>query len=551
MESASIERRLQIALQAMRNDPKLSARAAGALYTVSHATLSRRLKGIVSRRDSMPNSRNLSDLEEKTIVEYILDLDARSFPPRLSGVEEMANRLLVERDAPPVGKRWASNFVKRQPQLRTRFFRKYDHKRAQCEDPEVIRGWFSLVKNTIAKYGIADADIYNFDETGFMMGVIASGMVVTSAERRSNTKMTQPGNREWVTVIQAINSQGESIPPYIIVAGQYHLSSWYTETSLPGDWAIATSENGWTTNERGIDWIRHFDIYTKPRTSGKYRLLVVDGHESHHSAAFELFCQENNIITLCMPAHSSHLLQPLDVGCFQPLKNAYGRQIENKMRRGTTHISKEDFFAAFHEAFKQSFTRKNIQGGFRGAGLVPLNAESVLSKLDVKFRTPTPEEGVPQTPDPWISRTPSNPSEARSQSTFIKSRISRHRSSSPASIYSAVSKLARGTEGLGHRVALLESEVQILREENAILSRRRRAKKTRLQKGGSLTISTGEDIQSQREADTQLQEETRRSSGRKVRSETTHRRCGVCGNTGHNARTCQFIKETSEEQESE
>ncbi|KAL0938518.1 fot5 transposase [Colletotrichum truncatum] len=189
MESASIERRLQIALQAMRNDPKLSARAAGALYTVSHATLSRRLKGIVSRRDSMPNSRNLSDLEEKTIVEYILDLDARSFPPRLSGVEEMANRLLAERDAPPVGKRWASNFVKRQPQLRTRFFRK------------VIRGWFSLVKNTIAKYGIADADIYNFDETGFMMGVIASGMVVTSAERRSNTKMTQPGNREWVTVI--------------------------------------------------------------------------------------------------------------------------------------------------------------------------------------------------------------------------------------------------------------------------------------------------------------------------------------------------------------
>ncbi|KAL0936162.1 transposase [Colletotrichum truncatum] len=327
--------------------------------------------------------------------------------------------------------------------------------------------------------------------------------------------MTQPGNREWVTVIQAINSQGESIPLYIIVAGQ------------------------------------HFDIYTKPRTSGKYRLLVVDGHESHHSAAFELFCQENNIITLCMPAHSSHLLQPLDVGCFQPLKNAYGRQIENKMRRGTTHISKEDFFAAFHEAFKQSFTRKNIQGGFRGAGLVPLNAESVLSKLDVKFRTPTPEEGVPQTPDPWISRTPSNPSEARSQSTFIKSRISRHRSSSPASIYSAVSKLARGTEGLGHRVALLESEVQILREENAILSRRRRAKKTRLQKGGSLTISTGEDIQSQREADTQLQEETRRSSGRKVRSETTHRRCGVCGNTGHNARTCQFIEETSEEQESE
>ena len=48
----------------------------------------------------------------------------------------------------------------------------------------------------IAKYGIMDSDIYNFDETGFIMGQIASGMVVTNAERRSNTKLMQPGDCE-------------------------------------------------------------------------------------------------------------------------------------------------------------------------------------------------------------------------------------------------------------------------------------------------------------------------------------------------------------------
>ncbi|KAE9568023.1 hypothetical protein CGMCC3_g15871 [Colletotrichum fructicola] len=184
----------------------------------------------------MPNSRNLTTLEEEKLVEYILDLDFRSFPPRISGVEDMANRLLADRDAPPVGKRWASNFVKRQPQLQTRFYRKYDHKRAQCKDPDAINAWFCLVANTIAKYGIVDSDIYNFDQTGFMMGQIASGMVVTSAERRSNTKLMQPGDRELVTVIQAISSSGYSVSPYIIVAGQYHFSTWYTETSLPRDW---------------------------------------------------------------------------------------------------------------------------------------------------------------------------------------------------------------------------------------------------------------------------------------------------------------------------
>ena len=64
------------------------------------------------------------------------------------------------------------------------------------------------MENTIAKYGITLADIYNFDETGFMMGLITSGMVITGTERRRNPKSVQPGNREWVTVIQAINAEG-------------------------------------------------------------------------------------------------------------------------------------------------------------------------------------------------------------------------------------------------------------------------------------------------------------------------------------------------------
>lgn len=71
-----------------------------------------------------------------------------------------------------------------------RYFQKCDYKRALCEDPELICGWFALVQNTIAKYGVVESDIYNFNETGFMMGIISTGMVVTSADRRSNTKLS-------------------------------------------------------------------------------------------------------------------------------------------------------------------------------------------------------------------------------------------------------------------------------------------------------------------------------------------------------------------------
>lgn len=42
--------------------------------------------------------------EEETIVQHVLDLDARGFPPRLAAVKDMADSLLAERHQDPVGK---------------------------------------------------------------------------------------------------------------------------------------------------------------------------------------------------------------------------------------------------------------------------------------------------------------------------------------------------------------------------------------------------------------------------------------------------------------
>src|SRR5437667_6701764 len=139
------EARYILALEAMKNDEKLSIRAIAKLYNVPHMTLTNRRASRPTRRDTSPNSRKLTKLEEEAIVQYVLELGTRSFPPRLRDVEEMANQLLRVRDAPPVGVNWASNFVRRQPELYTRYCRKYDYQRAKCEDQKAIREWFNLV----------------------------------------------------------------------------------------------------------------------------------------------------------------------------------------------------------------------------------------------------------------------------------------------------------------------------------------------------------------------------------------------------------------------
>jgi hypothetical protein len=474
------------------------------------------------------------------IVQHILKLDARGFAPRLAAVKDMADLLRKERGQPSVGVNWAANFVKRRPELKIKFNRKYDYKRALCEDPEVIRGWFRLVENTKAKHGILDEDTYNFDESGFMMGMISTGAVVTGSERRGRPKTVQQGNREWTTVIQGINAAGWAIPPFIIFQGKNHLTAWYKEDNLPNDWVIAVSENGWTTNKLGLAWLKHFDAHTKKRTLGGVRLLVIDGHESHDSLDFQQYCKENKIITLCMPPHSSHLLQPLDVGCFSPLKKAYGRQAENLMRNRINHITKLEFLPCFIAAFKDAITESNIKGGFRGAGLVPLDAEAVISKLDVRLRTPTPP-----TTDvaPWESKTPSNTLEFGSQSTLIRERIQRHVNSSPTHMVEAVEKLAKGAEIMAHSLVLISNQVKELQAANEAALRRKSRKRKRIKAEGTLTAEEGVRL-------TTLKEFTARSNGKKARksaraegSEPTQRRCGRCGEAGHNSRTCKQVEE--------
>ena len=94
-----------------------------------------------------------------------------------------------------LGQRWVYWFIKRYPDLQSRYNRRYNYQRAKYEDPEVMRAWFLLVQNIIAKYRIIDEDIYNFDETGFQIEVIATTKIVTVA-KKARTDAIQPGNRE-------------------------------------------------------------------------------------------------------------------------------------------------------------------------------------------------------------------------------------------------------------------------------------------------------------------------------------------------------------------
>jgi hypothetical protein len=88
-------------------------------------------------------------------------------------------------------------------------------------------------------------------------------------------------------------------------------------------------------------------------------------------------------------------------------------------------------------------------------------------------------------------------------------------------------------------VALLQLEVSSLRKANEVLSKRWRAKKTRVQLGGSLTIQDVQDLLDQRAIGKGVVQETQPDSSGTGGACTTVRCCSICRKPSYNARTCQ------------
>ncbi len=226
------------------------------------------------------------------------------------------------------------------------------------------------------------------DEKGFSMGAIQRANVVISVTER-DAFLRQDGNREWVSIIEIISASGESLSSYIIFKATYQQNSWHQQ--LDSQYSkIATSPKGWTDNQLGLLWLReHFEVETAKRQAGEYRLLLLDGHESHCTLEFIEFCVEKKIILLVLPPHTTHLLQPLDVVIFAPLARYYSSEVEEHMREKHYWLEKKDFIIYYQNARKKALRESNILSAWRATGLIPYNPQTVISKLPNKPSTPS------------------------------------------------------------------------------------------------------------------------------------------------------------------
>src|SRR2546430_6489011 len=185
---------------------------------------------------------------------------------------------------------------------------------------------------------------------GFAVGESqASYVVVDSSLRRKY--QAEPGRQKWITVIECICADGSVSPPMVTFKGKNLMSSWLPATP-PEGWLWSCNTKGWMSNEYGRKWLELFNASTATKTNNRRRLLICNGHDSHISAEFVRYCIDHDIFILLLVPHSSHLMQPLDVGVFGPLKHAMSAQLDRVFRTGISRLQKVEWIENYIEARK-------------------------------------------------------------------------------------------------------------------------------------------------------------------------------------------------------
>jgi hypothetical protein len=351
-------------------------------------------------------NRKLDEAQELALKTYINTLDEMIIPPRPKQIVKSVNEILYadhtdpKTPPPKVDMRWLKRWLDRNPEYRRRKIRAIELDRQQAHEPKVIQEWYDRLECVIQEKGIAVEDIWNFDETGFRIGIGKDQWIIT---REKMKKLFTPSNTntEYVTLVEAISAGGETIPPLIIMTGKVIMEGWFDYTEKGS--FIGISESGYINDELAYRWIQQFHAATVKSKKGVYRLLLCDGYGSHITYEFIKFCEQNCIIIFFLIPHTSHILQPLDVAVFNVFKHWHSEAIADATQSGCGKFTKIEFLHALSEIRRRTFKKSTILAGFQLTGIVPWNPDIVITNLP-EYQPCTPaSEGSNETIWTWGS----------------------------------------------------------------------------------------------------------------------------------------------------
>lgn len=233
--------------------------------------------------------------------------------------------------------------------------------------------FFENYCSLLEKYSFKAEQIYNLDESGITT-VMRPPRVVAEKGRKQVGQISSAERGELVTFVGIINAAGRALPPIYVVPRMRNPEEYIT--GAPASSLILNNKSGWMTIELFAKVLEHIKTNTHCNKEQPI-LLLLDNHESHVSYESIKFCKENGISLLSFPPHTTHRIQPLDVGVFGPFKGSLSVAFDDWMLSNPGKaITIRNLGELSNRAFEKAFSLSNIISSFKKPGIWPVNRQA-------------------------------------------------------------------------------------------------------------------------------------------------------------------------------
>ena len=353
-------------------DDGLSIRKVAEMYSIPKSTLHDHVSGKVRYGAKCGPDPYLDLEEEEELASFLIRSAGIGYPHTkkqlFALVQQMLNKKRIEAT---VSNGWWERFQSRHPTIKTRTAVSLSMARSKASDPVVLKGYFDMLEECLKENKIFDKPgcIFNCDESGIPLN--PQCMKVIDQVGSKNPCHITSGDKSQLTVMACTCAAGYFIPPMIIFDRKKFVDGW-SNGEVPGT-LYGLSQNGWINNDQFYGWFQHFLEYAPQK---RPLLLLLDGHSSHYCPDTIKLAAEHNVVVCALPPHTTHILQPLDRGCFGPLKVAWKQECHEFYTKNPGRvITRLDFNRLFAKAWYKAMTAQNIINSFKVTGVYPFNRE--------------------------------------------------------------------------------------------------------------------------------------------------------------------------------
>lgn len=374
--------------------------------------------------------------------------------------------------------RHADLLTRRRPELLTT-------SRAKSLTKDVAKCFFDMWEQVLDENNLRDAPhrIFNCDETG--LNTDPTKCKVYTKKGSKDVYMETPNcGKVMYTVLFCASATGSFMPPLVVYKGKVFMDAW--ASNGPRNAAYSVSESGYMHDANFEQWFINVFV-AETKTYEKPVVLLFDGHNSHLTYMTVKTAIDNQVVLVCLPPHTSHALQPLDVGVFKAVKSKWRKILEDYFNAARVQKRAQKFHSVDKSKFPRLLAKlwpqlaaDHVVNGFKKSGLVPVNRAAIASKI--------------------IEETSSSDSNAPTPRKSLKK-----------AIFDMLSPEEANTEKRGPRKRVQHKTGEVLTTEIVAQRLQQEAAERAAKKAGKVGKKTGRKVGRPRKRQTKQTKQTKRS----------------------------------------